>query len=96
MKNFWIVNPNVLQHHYSIEPSLEKYLSGLSPKEKLEIYYQDLATDEYLFRPSIDEQQVVFESQNSVSIDENSPNKLEGKRKRSSEIIRNVNKKTKD
>ena len=44
-----------------IEPSLEKYLFGLSPKEKLEIYYQDLATDINLFRPSIDEQ-VVFES----------------------------------
>ena len=29
------------------------------------------------------------------SIDENSPNKLKGKRKRSSEIARNVNKKTK-
>ena len=29
------------------------------------------------------------------SIDENSPNKLKGKRKRSSEITRNVNKKTK-
>ena len=84
-----------------IEPSLEKYLSGLSPKEKLDICYQDLDTDEYLFGPSIDEQQVVFESQNSVSlpslesIDENSPNKLKGKRKRSSEITRNVNKKTK-
>ena len=70
-----------------IEPSLEMYLSGLSPKEKLEIYYQDLATDEYLFGPSVDEQQVVFESQNSVSlpslesIDENSPNKLKGKMK---------------
>ena len=85
-----------------IEPSLEKYLSGLSPKEKLDIYYQDLATDKYLFGPSIDEQQVVFESQNSVkclpsleSIDENSPNKLKDKRKRSNEFTRNVNKKTK-
>ena len=70
-----------------IEPSLENYLSGLSPKDKLDICYQDLDTDEYLFGPSIDEQQVVFESQNSVSlpslesIDENSPNKLKGKRK---------------
>ena len=84
-----------------IKPSLEKYLSGLSPKEKLDIYYEDLDTDEYLFGPSIDEQQVVFECQNSVSlpslesIDENSPNKLKGKRKRSSKITRNVSKKTK-
>ena len=76
-------------------------MSGLNPKKKLEIYYQDLDTDEYLFGPSIYEQQVVFESQNSVSppslesIDENSPNKLKGKRKRSSKITKNVNKKTK-
>ena len=83
-----------------IESSLEKYFSGLSPKEKLDIL-SNLDTDEYFFRPSIDEQQVIFESQNSVSlpplesIDEHSPNKLKGKRKRSSEITRNVNKKTK-
>ena len=51
-----------------MEPSLEKYLSDLSPKEKLEIYYQDLATDEYLFRPSINEEAVAFESENPVSL----------------------------
>ena len=39
-----------------IEPSLEKHLSGLSPKEKMDIYYQD--PDEYLFEPSINEQQL--------------------------------------
>ena len=84
-----------------IEASLEKYLSGLSPKEKLDICYQHLDTDEYLFGPSIDEQQVVFGSQNSGSlpslenIDKNSPNLLKGKRKRSREITRNANKKTK-
>ena len=63
-----------------MEPSLEKYLSDLSPKEKLEIYYQDLATDEYLFGPSVNEKAVVFESGNPVSlpslgnVDDNSPN----------------------
>ena len=83
------------------DPDLEKYLSDLSPKEKPEIYYQDLATDEYLFGPTIYEEPFVFESQNSgsppslESIDETSPNKLKGKRKRSSKVTRNVNKKTK-
>ena len=79
-----------------IEPSLQKYLSDLSTKEKL-----DLATDEYLFRPSVNEEPVVFESENPVSlasldsINQNSPNKLKGKKKRSEEIARNSNKKTK-
>ena len=75
-----------------MEPSLEKYLSDLSPKEKLEIYYQDLATDEYLFGPSINEEAVVFESENPVSlpslenVDDNSPKEQKEKRKRSKEL----------
>ena len=54
-----------------------------------------------MFGPSINEEVVVFESENPVSlpslesIDENSPNKLKSKRKRSKEIARNANKKTK-
>ena len=71
------------------DPYLEKYLSDLSRKEELERYYQDLATDEYLFGPSLNEESVVFESENPVSlpslesIDENSPKRQKRKRKRS-------------
>ena len=37
-----------------IDPSLEKILSDLDSKEKLERYHQDLAADEYLHGPTID------------------------------------------
>ena len=37
-----------------IDPSLEKILSDLDSKEKLERYHQDLAADKYLYGPTID------------------------------------------
>ena len=37
-----------------INPSLEKILSDLDSKEKLERYHQDLAADKYLHGPTID------------------------------------------
>ena len=37
-----------------IDPSLEKILSDLDSKEKLERYHQDFAVDEYLYGPTID------------------------------------------
>ena len=39
-----------------IDPSLEKILIDLSPKEKLERYHQDLAADEYLYGPTTDKE----------------------------------------
>ena len=38
-----------------IDPSLEKILSDLTPKETLERYHQDLAADEYLYGPTTNE-----------------------------------------
>ena len=38
-----------------VDPSLEKFLSDLSPKEKLESYHQDLAADEYMYGPTVRE-----------------------------------------
>ena len=46
---------------------LEKILTDLSPKEKLERYHQDLATDEYLYGPMIDKETRVTEHDNPVS-----------------------------
>ena len=39
-----------------MDPYLEKILSDLGPKEKLERYHQDLAADEYLYGPTINEE----------------------------------------
>ena len=50
-----------------IDPSLEKILSDLDPKEKLERCHQDLAADEYLYGPTIDKETRVIEHGNPVS-----------------------------
>ena len=42
-----------------IDPSLEKILSDLDSKEKLERYHQDLAADEYLHGPTIDKHELL-------------------------------------
>ena len=47
---------------------LEKILSDLDPKEKLERYHQDLAADEYLYGPTIDKEMRVIEHDNPVSL----------------------------
>ena len=46
-------------HHIGPSPpppliDLDKILTDLSPKEKLERYYQDLAADEYMYGPTMD------------------------------------------
>ena len=46
---------------------LEKILTDLSPKEKLERYRQDLAADEYLYGPTIDRETRVTGHDNPVS-----------------------------
>ena len=46
---------------------LEKILTDLSPKEKLERYHQDLAADEYLYGPTIDRETRATEHDNPVS-----------------------------
>ena len=43
-----------------VDPSLERILSDLSPKEKLERYRQDLAADEYLYGPIIKGEPPIF------------------------------------
>ena len=84
-----------------IDPSLEKTLIDLSPKEKLERYHQDLAADEYLYSPTIDKETRVTEHDNPVSlpslenIDDDSQNKRKEKRRPSKESVKNVNKKLK-
>ena len=50
-----------------IDPFLEKILTGLSPKEKLERYHQDLGGDEYLYGPTVDRETRVTEHDNPVS-----------------------------
>ena len=50
-----------------IDPCLEKILADLSPKEKLERYYQDLAADEYMYGPTVSEETLVTEYDNPVS-----------------------------
>ena len=42
-----------------IDPSLEKILSDLDSKEKLERYHRDLAADEYLHGPTIDKHELL-------------------------------------
>ena len=80
---------------------LEKILSDLDPKEKLEIYQQDLAADEYLYGSTIDTETRVIEHDNQVSlpclenIDDGSQKKRKEKRKHSKESPQSVNKKLK-
>ena len=84
-----------------INPFLEKTLIGLSPKEKLERYHQDLAADEYLYGQTTDKETLVTEHDNPVSlpslenIDDDSQKKRKEKRKRTKESAKNVNKKLK-
>ena len=84
-----------------IDPLLEKILTDLSPKEKLERYHQDLAADEYLYGPTIDRETRITEHDDPVSlislenIDDDFQKKRKEKRKRSKESAKNVNKKFK-
>ena len=84
-----------------IDPSLEKMLSGLDSKEKLERYHQDLAADEYLYGPTIDRETRVIAHDNPVNlpsfqnIDDYSQKKRKEKRKRTKESPKHVNKKLK-
>ena len=50
-----------------IDPSHEKILTDLSPKEKFERYHQDFAADEYLYGPTVDKETRVTEHDNPVS-----------------------------
>ena len=47
---------------------LEKILTDLSPKEKLERYHRDLAADEYLYGPTIDRETRVTEHDDPVNL----------------------------
>ena len=49
-----------------IDPSLEKILSDLDSKEKLERYHQDLAADKYLHGPTIDKHELLHMSTQQV------------------------------
>ena len=51
-----------------IDPFLEKILTDLDPKEKLERYHQDLAADKYLYGPTIDKETRVTEHDNPVNL----------------------------
>ena len=74
-----------------IDPSLEKILSDLSPKEKLQRYHQDLAADKYLYGPTIDKETRVIKHDNPVNllslenIGDDSQKKQKEKRKQSKE-----------
>ena len=80
---------------------LEKILTDLSPKEKLERYHQDLAADEYLYSPTIDRETRVTEHDDPVNlpslerINDDSQKKRKEKRKRTKESAKNINKKLK-
>ena len=50
-----------------VDSSLEKILSDLTPKEKLESYHQDLAADEYMYGPTVNEETRVTEHDIPVS-----------------------------
>ena len=50
-----------------VDPTLEKILSDLNPKEKLESYHQDLAADEYMYGPIVNEETRVTEHDIPVS-----------------------------
>ena len=51
-----------------IDPFLEKILTDLDPKEKLERYHQDLAADKYLYGQTIDKETRVTEHDNPVNL----------------------------
>ena len=51
-----------------IDPSLEKILSDLDSKEKLERYHQDLAVDKYLHGPTIDRETRVIAHDDPTSL----------------------------
>ena len=84
-----------------IDPSLEKILSDLDSKEKLERYRQDRAADECLHGPTIDRETRVIAHDDPTSLpslestDNDSQTKRKDKRKRTKESARNVNKKLK-
>ena len=84
-----------------IDPSLEKILSDLDSKEKLERYYQDLAADKYLHGPTIDRETRVIAHDDPTSLpslestDDDFQTKRKEKRKRTKESAKNVNKKLK-
>ena len=80
---------------------LEKILTDLGPKEKLERYNQDLDADEHLYGPTIDRETRVIEHDDPVNLpslennNDDSQMKRKVKRKRSKKSARNVNKKLK-
>ena len=80
---------------------LEKILTDLSPKEKLERYHHNLAADEYLYGPAINRGTRVTKHDDPVNlpslenIDDDSQKKQKKKRKQSKESAKNVNKKSK-
>ena len=84
-----------------IDPSLEKILSDLDSKEKLERYHQDLAADKYLHGPTIDRETRVIAHDVPTSLpslestDDDFQMKRKEKRKRTKESVKNVNKKLK-
>ena len=85
-----------------IDPSLEKILSDLDSKEKLERYHQDLAADEYLHGSTIDRETRVIAHDDPISLpslestDDDSQTKPKEKRKRTEESTKNVNKEVKN
>ena len=80
---------------------LEKILTDLGPKEKLERYHQDLDADEHLYDPTVDIETRVIEHDDPVNlpsvenIEGDSQKKRKEKRKRPKESAKNVNKKLK-
>ena len=50
-----------------VDPTLEKILFDLTPKEKLDSYHQDLAADEYMYGPTVNEETRVTEHDILVS-----------------------------
>ena len=50
-----------------VDSTLEKILSDLTPKETLESYHQDLAADEYMYEPTVNEETRVTEHDIPVS-----------------------------
>ena len=75
-----------------IDPSLEKILSDLDSKEKLERYHQDLAADKYLHGPTIDREARVIVHDDPTSLpslestDDDFQTKRKEKRKRTKEV----------
>ena len=80
---------------------LEKILTDLGPKGKLERYHQGLDADEHLYGPTIDRETRVIEHDDPVNlpfienVEDDSQKKRKEKRKRPKESAKNVNKKLK-